>query len=95
MFGATNIVKNNHKEKYLYTDYGIAFDGKGEWSFDNDYARNVIIFGVDNTSSSYADNLRNNFLILNDGDTFGINASFGAPGKKFSINLAKPVQNFA
>ena len=24
--------------------------GKGEWSFGNDYARNVIIFGVDNSS---------------------------------------------
>ena len=28
MFGATNIVKNSNKEKYVYTGYGIAFDGK-------------------------------------------------------------------
>ena len=26
----------------------IAFDGKTEWSFGNDSARNVIIFRVDN-----------------------------------------------
>ena len=45
LFGSTNIVKYNGKEKYVYSSYGIAFDGKGEWSFDNDYARNVIIFG--------------------------------------------------
>ena len=41
LFGATNIVKNSDKEKYVYSGYGIAFDGKGEWSFCNDYARNL------------------------------------------------------
>ena len=61
MFGATNLVKNTDKEKYVYNGYGIAFDGKGEWSFGNDYAGNVIIFGADNSSSSRAGNLKNNF----------------------------------
>ena len=28
------------------------------------------------------------FLILNEGDTFGINGSFGVPEKKFSINFS-------
>ena len=79
LFGATNIVKNGDKEKYVYNGYRIAFDGKCEWSFANGYARNVIIFGVDNSSSSHADNLKNNFLILGEGDTFGINGIFGAP----------------
>ena len=71
LFRATNIVKNNDKEKYVYSGYGIVFDGKGKWSFGNDYAGNVIIFGVDNSSSSHADNLKNNFSILGEGDTFG------------------------
>ena len=31
-------------------------------SFGNDYARNIIIFGVDNTSLSHTDNLKNNFF---------------------------------
>ena len=35
-FGANNIVKDCDKEKYVYSGYRIAFDGKGEWSFDND-----------------------------------------------------------
>ena len=82
MFGASNIVKNSDVGKYLYSGYGIVFDGKGEWNFDNDYARNVIIFGTDNTSSSHADNLKNNFLISGEGDTADINGSFGAPEKK-------------
>ena len=82
LFGATNIVKNSDKEKQEDSGYGIAFDGKGEWSSDNDYTKNVIIFGVDKCSSSHAGNLKNNFLILSKGDTFGITESFGAPEKK-------------
>ena len=50
LFGATNIVKSSDKEKYVYSGYGIAFDGKGELRFGNNYARNVIIFRVDNRS---------------------------------------------
>ena len=30
LFGATNMIKNNDKEKYVYSGFGIAFDGKGE-----------------------------------------------------------------
>ena len=45
-----------------YSGYGVTFDSAGYWSFDNDTARNVIIFGVDNNSSSHADNGKSNFL---------------------------------
>ena len=55
---------------------------KGSWSFDNDYARNVMNFGVDSSLSSHTDNLRNEFLILSERDTFGIHGGFGAPQKK-------------
>ena len=37
---------------------------------------------------SHADNHKNNFLVLGEGDTFGINRSFGAPEKMFSINFS-------
>ena len=50
---------------------------------------NAISFGVDNSSSSRADNLKNSFLVLEERDTFGINGSFGAPEKRFSINFSK------
>ena len=36
LFGATNIVKNIDKEKYIYSGYGITFDSAGSWSFCND-----------------------------------------------------------
>ena len=82
LFGATSIVNNSNKEKWMYSGYGIAFGGSGSWNFGNDFAENTVIFGVDNSSSPHADNLNNNFLVLGEGDTFGINGSFGAPEKK-------------
>ena len=51
LFGATNIVKNRDKENCIYSGCRITFDSGGSWSIDNDTARNVIIFGVDSSSS--------------------------------------------
>ena len=53
LFAATNIVKSSDKKKYVYSIYGIKFDSAGLWSFGNDITRDVIIFGVDNSSSSH------------------------------------------
>ena len=66
---------------YLHTDYGIAFDGKGSWSFNDDFTRNVIIFGVHYINHLILTILKMFFLISGEGDTFGINGSFGAPKK--------------
>ena len=54
---------------------------------------NAIFFGVGNSWSSHYDNCKNNFL-LGEGDTFGINGSFGAPDKKVSINFSKAKTKF-
>ena len=94
LFGATNIVKNSDKGKYVYSGYVITFDSAGSWSFGNDFSWNVIIFGVDNSSSSHSDNHKNNFLILGEGPTYGINGSLGSPEKKFSINFTKANTKF-
>ena len=72
----------------MYSWYGIAFDGGSLWSFDNGTATNVIIFGVDSSSSSL-DNRKNNFLILSVSPTFGINEKSGLSEKTFSINFTK------
>ena len=74
--------------------YGIVFDGKGSGSLNNDSARNVIIFGVNNSSSSHTDNQKNDFLVLGRGPTFDINGSFGSTEKKFSINFSKAKTKF-
>ena len=81
MFGATNIVKNYGGEKYVYSSYGLIFDEKDSRSFNDGFNRNVMIFGVDNSSVSHTDNLKNDPLILSEGSAFGINESFDAPEK--------------
>ena len=78
MPGATNMVKNSDKKKWVYSGYGIAFDRPASWNFGNGFAKNTIIFGADNSSSSHADNCKNNFLVLSEGPTYGINGSFGS-----------------
>ena len=54
------MVKHSNKEKYVYGGYGITIDSAGSWVFNNDIARNVIIFGVDSSSSTHSDNCKNN-----------------------------------
>ena len=62
--------------------------------FDKNFARNVIIFGVDNSSSSHSDNRTNYFSILGEGSTHGINGNFAAPEKSLVLALLKHTQNF-
>ena len=59
----------------MYSDNGIAFDGLGLLKFDNDFARNVIIFGVDNSLSFHCDNRKNDFLVLRERPIDDINES--------------------
>ena len=41
------------------------------------------------------DNPKNNFLVLDEGLTGGINASIGTAEKKLVLTLVKKIQNFA
>ena len=52
------------------------------WSYGNDFSRNVVTFGVDNTSSSHTNNQKSNFLVLGEGSTEDINDGLGAAEKK-------------
>ena len=72
----------------MYSCYGITFDSTCLWTFDNDTARNVIILGVDNSSSFHAEKLENKFLALGEGATFGINGGFGPLEKKVIAFIA-------
>ena len=92
LLDATDIVNNSGKEKWVYSGYAIAFDGKGASIFGTDYAKNVLTFGVDNSSSSHADNCKNNFLVLGKGGIFVINGSFGQK-KCLVLILVKQTQN--
>ena len=53
LFGTVKLTRNADKSKFTYNGRDILFDGEGSWIFDNDFARNVEIFGVDNRSPSH------------------------------------------
>ena len=56
LFGAVSLIKHTDIDNYKYYGYGIGFERKGTFSFGNGFGRNVIIFGVDMSSSPYIDN---------------------------------------
>ena len=94
LFVPFKLVNNAIKSKFTYNGGGIAIDG-GSWSFGNDFARNVVIFGVDSSSSSNNDSRKSNFLVLGDGPIDSINDSTGATEKSIVLTLVKRMPNFA
>ena len=46
---------------FVHNVYTITSDSADLWSFNNDTARTVIMFGVDNKSSSHYDNCKKSF----------------------------------
>ena len=64
LFGAISLTKNAAIDKYKYSGYGIGFDRHGEFNFGNGLGKNCIIFGVDLSSSSHANNKKIIFLFL-------------------------------
>ena len=79
------------KSKCIYNGLGMAFHGKGFWSFDDGSAQNVALFWFDTSSSSYTDNPINKFLVLDKVPAEGV--AFGHHKKKF-INFSKANTKF-
>ena len=61
LFGAIKLIKNTDIDKYKYSGYGIGFDRRGEFSFGDGFGQNVIIFGVNMSSSVHANNKTRNY----------------------------------
>ena len=73
---------------YRYSGYGIVFDRKGFYSIGDEVARNVIIFGVDMSSSPHINHKGKDFLILGKGPRQTGEHSLTA-AKLYSINFTK------
>ena len=57
LFGAVTLTKNTDIDKYGYSGYGIGFDRRSSFSFPSGgFGQNIIIFGVDMSSSPHIDN---------------------------------------
>ena len=93
MFGAVKLTKHFDVDLYKYLRYGIGFERKGSYSISDEVGSNVIIFGVDMSSSSHIDNKKKDILILGKGPRQGL-AHILTAGKLHSINFSKENRKF-
>ena len=57
LFGGLKIAENAEQDQYVYTGYGIGFASHPLFSLPNfDCDKNIIIFGVDMSSSEHINN---------------------------------------
>ena len=79
LFGATKVTKpgdTTNADKYIYSDYGLGFDRTIQFTHPQGaMARNIIIFGVNSSSSVHATNKTQNILILGHDLTQKVNST--------------------
>ena len=84
LFGAVTLTKNADIEKYGYSAFGIGFDRRSSFSFrGGGFCQNVLIFGVDTSSSPHIDNKKKVILILGKGLTQGLEHTLTAEKNVF------------
>ena len=81
------MTKNVYIDKYEYSGYGIGYDRRSSFSFPSGgFGQNVLIFGVDMSSSFHIDNKKKDILVLRKGPTQGLEHTLTAE-KMYSINF--------
>ena len=88
LFGSVKLTKNANIDKYRYFGYRIGFDRQLSFSIGNEIGKNVIIFGVDMSSSTKIDNRKKDILVLGKGPTQGLESMLSAE-KMYPINFTK------
>ena len=94
LFGAVTLTKNADIDKYGYSGYGTGFDRRSSFSFPGGgFGQNVLIFGVDMSSSAHIDNKKKDILVLGIGPTQGLEHTLTAE-KMYSINFTVTKKKF-
>ena len=89
LFGAVSLTKKFDIDKYKYFGYGMGFDRHGFFSHTSfGTGRNVIIFGVNMSSSTAIDNRKKDALLLGKGPTQELEDTLIAE-KMYSINFTE------
>ena len=95
LFGAVKLTRNAGIDKYKYSGYGIGFDSKGSFThLSGGYGRNVIIFGVDWSSSSHANNKTKIILVIGKDLLQGQDGTTIYPEKMHSTNFTVDNKTF-
>ena len=63
-FGAVKLTKKADPDKYWYSGYSIRFGTLSNFSINGEWSKNIIIFGVNNSSSVHTDNREKDILAL-------------------------------
>ena len=93
LLGAVTLTKNADIEKYEYSGYGIGFDRRSSFSFPGGgFGQNVLIFGVDISSSAHIDNEKKDILVLGKGPAQVLEHTLTAE-KMYSINFTVTNKN--
>ena len=93
MFGAVRLTENVI-DKYQYSGYRIGFDKRSSFSFPNGgFSQNVILFGVDMSSSFHVDNKKKDILILGKDSIQGLE-HISTPEKMYLVNFTVTKMKF-
>ena len=94
LFGAVTLTKNSDIEKCGYSDYGIGYDRRSSFSFPSGgFGQNILIFGVDMSSSPHIDNKKKDILVRGKGPTQGLEHTLTAE-KMYSVNFTVTRKKF-
>ena len=96
LFGSVKITKDaTDTSKHKYEGYGICFDEGGMFNMGNiNNGRNVLIFGVHESSLVHKNNKENDIFIIGDGFVQGINDTTLYAQKLYSQNFTAVNKNF-
>ena len=88
------MTKNADIDKHGYSGYGIGFDRRSSFSFSGSgFGQNLLIFGVDMSSSAHIDNKKKDILVLEKGPTHGLDYILTVE-KMYSHNLTVTKKKF-
>ena len=86
---------NADPDKYIYTGYGIGLNSRSEFSLtDGNICKNVIIFGVDMSSSVHIHKKKKDILILGIGPTQRLDDTTLTAESQYSINFSRSNRKF-
>ena len=90
LFGVVKLTKNGDGDEDSYSGYSIGFDSRSHFSYLNfDCGKNVVIFGVDNSSSQYIDHKEKYLLVLAEGLIKELQNAAITEKAKYSINFSR------
>ena len=95
MCEAVKLIKNTDPDKYYCSRYGIGFDSRSIFSVPNfDWVNNIVIFGVDNSSSVRIDDKKKDILVVGKGLTRRLYDTTITSDVECSINFLRTQRNF-